>query len=152
MSPQVCARCHADPTLMAKYGLSTHVMDTYVSDFHGTTVVVFEQLYPDQQTNKPVCVDCHGVHDILPPTDANSRVMQANLLRTCQRCHPEAQSLNFPKAWLGHYPPDWQRAPLATAVRWFYAVVIPTTLGGMAFFVVTDAYRRLRRRSGEEAL
>ncbi len=149
MSPEVCAKCHADKELMAKYGLSTHVMDTYVGDFHGKTVLIFEKLYPDQQTNKPVCVDCHGVHDILPPTDANSPVMQANLLRTCQRCHPNARSLNFPKAWLGHYPPDRKRAPLATFVHWFYAIVIPLTIGGMAFFVMADAFRRLRRRKGE---
>ena len=150
-SPQICARCHGDKALMAKYGLSTQVMETYVADFHGKTVLIFERLYPDQRINKPVCVDCHGVHEILPPTEENSPVMQANLLRTCQRCHPNATSLNFSKAWLGHYPPDWKRAPLATFVKWFYAIVIPVTIGGMAFFVATDAYRRLRRRAEEEA-
>ena len=28
---------------MAKYGLNTNVLNTYVADFHGTTVTLFEQ-------------------------------------------------------------------------------------------------------------
>ncbi len=63
-SPQICANCHEDEALMDKYGISTDVFDTYVADFHGSTVVIFEQTAPDQETNKAVCVDCHGVHNI----------------------------------------------------------------------------------------
>ncbi len=63
-SPDICAKCHTDPTIMDKYGISTQVLDTYVADFHGTTVTLFEKQAPDQETDKPVCFDCHGVHDI----------------------------------------------------------------------------------------
>ena len=49
---------------MQKYGISTEVFNTYVADFHGTTVTLFERQHPDQPTNKAVCTDCHGVHDI----------------------------------------------------------------------------------------
>ncbi|HEY9649822.1 MAG TPA: ammonia-forming cytochrome c nitrite reductase subunit c552, partial [Coleofasciculaceae cyanobacterium] len=65
--PALCAKCHTDKTLMAKYNISTNVLSTYVADFHGTTVKMFEENYPDQPTNKPVCTDCHGTHDILKP-------------------------------------------------------------------------------------
>ena len=41
-SPQLCATCHADEELMSEYDLSHHVLDTYVADFHGTTVELFE--------------------------------------------------------------------------------------------------------------
>ncbi len=51
-SPQICASCHEDEELMGKYGISTEVFDTYVADFHGTTIVIFEELFPDQETNK----------------------------------------------------------------------------------------------------
>ncbi len=54
---------------MNKYGISTEVLDTYVADFHGTTQVLFEQETPEQQFNKPVCYDCHGVHDIARTDD-----------------------------------------------------------------------------------
>jgi len=147
-SPTICARCHADPELMAKYGLSTEILETYVSDFHGTTVLFFEKVAPDQQTNKPVCTDCHGVHDIRRTDDPESTVLKQNLLATCRRCHPDATA-DFPAAWLGHYPPDPQHAPLVYYVNLFYRILIPVTIGGMAVFVVSDAVRRAVRRRRE---
>jgi len=35
----------------------------------------------------PNCEDCHGKHDILPPSDKNSRVNPQNLPKTCGFCH-----------------------------------------------------------------
>ena len=140
-SPLICAECHADDDLMEKYGISTKVFSTYVSDFHGKTVI-FDQLAPGQETNKPVCVDCHGVHNILPPNDPHSSVMKDNLLTTCQRCHPDATQ-NFPTSWLGHYVPDRDKYPLVYFVDLFYKIFIPTVLGGMALLVVGDAGRRI---------
>jgi hypothetical protein len=137
---------------MAKYGLSTGILDTYVADFHGTTVLLFEKTAPDQETNKPVCVDCHGVHDIRPVDDPNSTVIQENLLVTCRRCHPDATA-NFPAAWLGHYPPDARHAPLVYYVNIFYSVFIPVVIGGMLVFVAADFVRRIlnrRRETGPE--
>jgi predicted CXXCH cytochrome family protein len=147
-SPTICAQCHADQELMAKYGISTQVFDTYISDFHGTTVLLFEKVAPDQETNKPVCVDCHGVHDILPAEDPRSSVMKANLAKTCQKCHPQA-NIEFPDAWLSHYQPSPQKAPLVYYVNLFYKILIPTTVGGMLVFVLTDAARRISRRRKE---
>ncbi len=40
-SPQICARCHTDPSIMDKYGIPTQVLNTYVADFHGTTINIF---------------------------------------------------------------------------------------------------------------
>lgn len=73
-TPYLCAKCHTDETLMKKYGISTNVLNTYVADFHGTTVKMFEENFPDQPTNKPVCTDCHGIHDILRPDDPNAGI------------------------------------------------------------------------------
>ena len=147
-SPTICARCHADKQLMAKYGLSTDILETYVADFHGTTVVLFEKTAPDQETNKPVCVDCHGVHDIRSVNDPNSTVIQENLLVTCRRCHPDATA-NFPAAWLGHYPPDRHHAPLVYYVNLFYKFLIPLVIGGMLVFVGSDVVRRTLNRRRE---
>ena len=63
-SPELCGGCHRDEQMMGKYGISTDVFNTYVSDFHGTTVTLFEKQSPDQATNKAVCFDCHGIHNI----------------------------------------------------------------------------------------
>ncbi|HHB90016.1 MAG TPA: hypothetical protein ENK60_01755 [Anaerolineae bacterium] len=144
-SPELCAECHADEELMAKYDISTDVFDTYVADFHGTTVQIFESVEPGVYTNKAVCSDCHGAHRILPPTSVNSSVMSANLVKTCQRCHPDANE-NFTKSWLGHYRPDWEKYPIVTAVQWFYYLVIPITLGFFTIFVGTDIFRTLKNK------
>ncbi len=144
-SPQLCAECHADEELMGRYGISTDVFDTYVADFHGTTVVLFEELAPDQETNKPVCIDCHGVHNIVATDDPDSTVFRENLLGTCQRCHPDATT-NFPAAWLSHYQPTAAETPLVFGVRLFYRILIPLVIGAMLLYVVIDGLRRLRGR------
>lgn len=146
-SPQLCAECHADQELMGKYGISTNVFNSYVSDFHGTTVI-FEQQFEGQETNKPVCIDCHGVHIMKMVDDAESQVIRENLLVTCQRCHPDASS-NFTDSWLGHYEPDLNRFPAVYLVDLFYRIFIPAVLGFMVLFVFGDATRRLINRRRE---
>lgn len=152
-SPQICAKCHTDEALMSKYDVNTNVFDTYFADFHGTTVQIFEKTTPDQETNKPVCIDCHGVHDIKAPDDVGSTVIKQNLLSTCQRCHPDATP-NFSDAWLSHYEPDLQNHATVYLVKLFYQFFIPGTLGIMALFVVTDFWRtriyKPKSHGGEE--
>jgi predicted CXXCH cytochrome family protein len=152
-SPQICAKCHTDPAIMDKYGIPTQVLNTYVSDFHGTTVTLFEKLSPDQVTNKPVCFDCHGVHDIKRVDDpVYGLQMKQNLLLACQRCHPDANT-NFPDAWMSHYIPSPSHYPIVYYVNQFYKFFIPAVIGSMGIFVVSDIIRRLieRLRGGKHA-
>ncbi len=148
-SPQICAKCHTDPGIMNKYGISTQVLNTYVADFHGTTVTLFEKQSPDQATNKPVCFDCHGVHDIKRVDDpVYGLQMKQNLLLACQRCHPDA-NLNFPDAWMSHYIPSPTHYPVVYYVNLFYKFFIPAVIGSMGIFVISDIVRRLiERRRG----
>ncbi|MCP5098332.1 MAG: hypothetical protein GY943_22515 [Chloroflexi bacterium] len=143
-SPELCAGCHADDALMRDYEISTEVFDTYVADFHGTTVTLFEHQDPNAETNKAVCYDCHGVHNIKRPDDPHAGI-QANLLETCQQCHPDANE-NFPASWTSHFQPSLEHNPLVYLVNLFYKIVIPATVGFFAFMVLTDVYRRVRIR------
>ena len=127
--------------------LHTNILSTYVADFHGTTVKMFEENFPDQPTNKPVCTDCHGVHDILNVNDANAGIaFKKNLLVKCQQCHPDATTASFTDSWLSHYEPSPQVFPLVFFVNLFYKIFIPLVLGGMILFVLTDIYRRFMVR------
>ncbi len=150
-SPDLCAGCHADKELMTKYNISTDVFDTYVADFHGTTVELFDKQAPWQETNKAVCYDCHGVHNILPASDEHSQVIRENLVTTCQKCHPDA-SASFPDAWTSHFKPSLQHNPLVYLVNLFYTVLIPGVLGGFALFIGSDLFRRFgdRRHKKQE--
>src|SRR5574341_132839 len=144
-SPNICAKCHANDELMAAYGISTNVFDSYVSDFHGTTVTLFQNQAADAEVNKAVCFNCHGVHDIKSPDDPESTVIQEKLLVTCQKCHPNATA-DFASAWLGHYEPDREKFPIVYYVNEFYKYFIPGVLGFMAVIVATDVYRKVRVR------
>jgi nitrate/TMAO reductase-like tetraheme cytochrome c subunit len=64
-----CASCHADEG--ANYHDSIHFR---ARDKAGLKVA-------------PSCADCHGKHDIKPPSDEASRVARANVPATCGSCH-----------------------------------------------------------------
>jgi len=149
-TPFLCAKCHTDKSIMDKYGISTNVLNTYVADFHGATVKLFDETYPDQPTNKPVCTDCHGVHDIIRPDDPNAGIrFKDNLLVKCQQCHPSATTATFTDAWLSHYEASPTAWPLVYYVNLFYKFFIPAVLGGMIVFVLSDVYRRFIVRKGQ---
>ena len=66
--------------------------------------------------------------------------MQANLVKVCQQCHPDA-SENFPAAWLSHYKPSWQHARLVYLVQLFYTIFIPLVVGGLILQVGLNLWR-----------
>ena len=148
-SPQICADCHADEELMGEYGLKADVYDTYVADFHGRTITLFQEITPDQDTNAPVCASCHGVHDIRSADDGMSTVAKENLLVTCQQCHPDADT-SFPAAWMSHYRPSASEWPIVFIVRLFYQILIPVVIGGMLIYVAVDVFGRMRRKRGSQ--
>jgi hypothetical protein len=81
-----CVSCH--PDAVEQYRLSTHAK----ARAQGTTVAA-------------TCVDCHGMHDILPKTDPQSRTYHLNLAATCAKCHGNAEIIAK-----GHIPSDVTRA------------------------------------------
>jgi len=86
------------------------------------------------------CTDCHGVHNITRVDDSGSGVIEANLLRTCQRCHAAAGP-NFPSAWLGHYQPGARHGRLVYAVKIFYMIFIPFVIGGLVLQILLHLWR-----------
>ncbi len=144
-SPALCSKCHTDKAKMQKYNISTNVLNTYVADFHGTTVELFAKQSPDAPTNKAVCFDCHGVHDIRKPTDPQATIFKDNLLKTCQQCHPNATP-NFPSSWLSHYDASPEKYPAIYYVNLFYWFLVPVVIGGMLAFVALDFVRRVLNR------
>jgi predicted CXXCH cytochrome family protein len=147
-SPELCAGCHADPALMAKYGLSTEVYRLYTLSWHGVDLSVYKAHWPGIWHESAVCTDCHGVHDIRPAADPASRVAPANLLGTCRQCHPAAGP-NWTGAWTGHEPVSRERTPFVFYTQVFYrsftpAVLIPAGIY-LALQIVRGAVERVRR-------
>jgi cytochrome b subunit of formate dehydrogenase len=76
-SDQRCGKCHEDRL--------KHYRDTY----HGKAMALGK---PNVASDVAACFDCHGHHDVLPPSNPESRLSKANILGTCQQCHPDANA------------------------------------------------------------
>lgn len=144
-SVELCSNCHSNTPLMKKYGISTNVVQTYLQDFHGRTVALEAEGNKNVWVKEAVCTDCHGVHDIQKAASANSPVIKANLVGTCQGCHPNATT-NFPSAWLSHYEPSPTKAPLVFYAEWFYKLMIPFILIGLSVHILLDLWRTITNR------
>ncbi len=91
------------------------------------------------------CSDCHGSHDILPSTDAGSRLSAANILATCRACHPRATA-GFTKFYAHAEELDREKYP-----ELFYPYLFMTLLlvGVFVFFFTHTflwSYRALKER------
>jgi predicted CXXCH cytochrome family protein len=72
--PSVCANCHSDAKLMAKYKIPTDQHDKYVSSVHGIALLEKRDL------SSPSCNDCHGNHGAVPPG-------VESISKVCGSCH-----------------------------------------------------------------
>jgi predicted CXXCH cytochrome family protein len=139
-SPQLCIRCHGDQRLMAKYGISTNVVKTYLADFHGVTASLGRVSGSAPPQLVVTCIDCHGVHDIASPRLKGAEAMKASVAAACAKCHKGA-SPAFPAAWLSHYEPSLRHAPLVFLVSLFYRIFIPFVVIGLVLHVLLHLYR-----------
>jgi len=82
--PDFCARCHSDAAYMHRFNprLRVDQLSQYLTSVHGKRL--------KQGDNKvAACVDCHGVHNILPASDTRSPVCPSNVAATCAHCHAD---------------------------------------------------------------
>jgi predicted CXXCH cytochrome family protein len=63
--------------------LVTDQLAQYATSRHG-------KLLAKGDTKVATCVSCHGVHGILPVSDARSSVYPTNVAKTCAHCHADA--------------------------------------------------------------
>jgi len=73
------------------------------------------------------CYDCHGTHDIRPPSDPASRLSRQNVVRTCGKCH-EGSHRQF-AGYLTHATHhDSKKYPLLFVVFWAMTSLLVGTL------------------------
>lgn len=66
-----CSRCHDSPSR------------SYTASVHGLAL-------KSGNAEAPNCTDCHGTHDVLPPTSPDSPLHFSKLAVTCGECHTQA--------------------------------------------------------------
>ncbi|MBU6409613.1 MAG: cytochrome c3 family protein, partial [Verrucomicrobia bacterium] len=100
ISDERCGKCHAD------------MLEYYRETYHGKAMALGK---PNVAPQVAACYDCHGYHDILPPSDPRSHLSRTNILATCQRCHPNATQ-GFTQYDPHANPLDGKRYPMLHAV------------------------------------
>jgi cytochrome b subunit of formate dehydrogenase len=115
ISDQRCGKCHADRL--------EHYRDTY----HGKAMALGK---PNAAPAVAACYDCHGHHDILPPSNPASHLYKTNILATCQQCHPGA-TIGFTEYKPHANPMDKKNYPLLHAV---FLGMTGLLIGTFAFF------------------
>ena len=114
-SDQRCGRCHADRL--------EHYRDTY----HGKAMALGK---PNVASDVAACYDCHGHHDVLPASDPKSHLSKANILGTCQQCHPGATA-KFAEYKPHANPLDGKNYP---ALHWTFLFMTSLLIGVFVFF------------------
>jgi cytochrome b subunit of formate dehydrogenase len=78
--PNTCGRCHGQKFLMESNGESAQPFLSYQESVHGHAT-------ENGSKKAAVCTDCHGSHQILSASDAQSPIYKFNVPATCGKCH-----------------------------------------------------------------
>jgi len=136
----MCGNCHGDTKKMEKYHLSTNVINTYLDDFHGLSNRLYANDHSAKHKTIATCYDCHGVHNIKSTKGASKEDTKKNVLKTCEKCHTGVTP-SFADAWLSHYPPTLESAPLVWAVKWIFRILIPLTIVGLVLHILFHLWK-----------
>ncbi|MBI3569380.1 MAG: hypothetical protein HY084_14365 [Gemmatimonadetes bacterium] len=130
----VCSSCHSAHTISRTdaQGFKLVVMDR-CGKCHETIAKEYFDSYHGKVsrlgfTQTAQCYDCHGSHDILPARDPRAHLNSANVVATCQKCHPGAG----PKfaSYITHATPhDRKKYPWLFWAFWGMTALLVGTLG-----------------------
>jgi predicted CXXCH cytochrome family protein len=113
-STPICGSCHKDQ------------LATYRDTFHSQLGLLGGYV----ETAR--CWDCHGAHEVLPASDPASPVNKANLIKTCSRCHADA-NLSFVQYQPHANPHNRKLNPALYFVRLFMNLLL---WGTLSFFTL----------------
>ena len=114
-SDERCGKCHQERL--------EHYRDTY----HGKAMALGK---PNVASDVAACYDCHGHHDVLPASNPASHLSKANILGTCQKCHPTATK-GFTEYKTHANPMDGKNYP---ALHWTFLLMTSLLVGVFVFF------------------
>jgi nitrate/TMAO reductase-like tetraheme cytochrome c subunit len=125
---ETCTKCHQD------------IIEPYHYSFHGTAVDL-------GSLKAATCIDCHGTHNILPPSDPNSSIAKENVADTCAKCHRTPQP-NFAEGMEHLTPYDKEKEGafwLWVVWKFFIALILFDILKDCTI-AIFELVRKLRNR------
>jgi thiosulfate reductase cytochrome b subunit len=79
---RTCAKCHESKVVLETRPIRyEQAVPDFIDSIHGRALLI------DGLIVAPSCNDCHGVHDILPSENPDSRVSREAVPDTCGKCH-----------------------------------------------------------------
>ncbi len=139
---QVCIWCHGNSRMMARYGLDTTPVDSYMQDFHGLT-------QRGTLGASATCADCHDPHHSLPATHPNSRMHITNRGPTCGKCHGQVTE-NFAMSFSHKKSIEIEGTRLESIIKMVYIILIFVTIGGMLLYVTLVWFKAVRKKIREQ--
>jgi predicted CXXCH cytochrome family protein len=93
-----CTRCHSDinpdelphPPHARRIECSSCHLKEFRKVFEDYEKGIHGRMASSGKPNAPRCSDCHGVHDIFPPSDPSSSVHRSRIPLLCSKCHKDA--------------------------------------------------------------
>jgi len=135
-----CGSCHSSEKIVEKYGIKADKFATYETSYHGIAVQFGEKTAAN-------CSSCHGVHDIKPQDDPTSMIHPDNIVKTCGKCHPDANA-NYAKGRIHINPKSEDSGSIyyiSNTFKWL--TIITLTL--LAIHVILDLFRKLKHKAGK---
>lgn len=133
VSLMICSTCHTSVKLSEKYGFPANSYKTFTESYHGLAL-------RGGSATVANCGSCHGVHDIKPSSDPTSSVNKNNLVKTCGKCHPGANT-RFVSGKI-HVSLEEKEEPILYWIATIYIILIVTIIGGMFLHNSVDLYRK----------
>ncbi len=152
----VCIDCHTTHQIASMRDVNTQIKtaatcggchkdeySTYGDTFHAQVSALGYK-----QTAR--CWDCHGFHDILPASEASSKIAPGNLVTTCGKCHANAN------ASFVEYDPhadanNGKKFPLLHATAIFMRLLLASVLGFFALHTIVWFIRGKIAQGGSAA-
>lgn len=93
-----CVDCHADLARTADFPHPEKLARVDCSGCHGDAVAAYGKSIHAAERKRgdkaaATCVDCHGMHDILPAKEPGSRTSHLKLPETCGQCHGNQEKM-----------------------------------------------------------
>ena len=139
---QVCIWCHSNERMMARYGLNTDPVESYLHDFHGLT-------QRGTMGASATCADCHDAHHSLPSSHPQSRMNISNRGAACAQCHGKV-SASFANTFSHKKAMQYTGAKIENVVRILYILLILGSVLGMLAHNALQWIWAVRRKHAEQ--
>ncbi|MGO8717984.1 MAG: cytochrome c3 family protein [Acidobacteriaceae bacterium] len=152
MKAPVCTDCHTAHAILQPTLASFRMQSTPIcGSCHKEQLATYRDTFHSQlgllggYVETARCWDCHGAHEVLPASDPRSPVAPANLIKTCGKCHANANA-SFVQYQPHANPRNRKLNPALYYIRLFMNLLLWGVLGFFALHTLLWFIRSKREQ------